>query len=182
MFSKGIRTPSQKGRCHGYLAFDIVHAVEFSRNGRSRHRPSQPAIGAHTPPLPVGVIQTQKAQHSRRKQNQTLAQLVVHTQPVGRGNFCFTRIITHQNSSGSFSASRPFRRQEETLRGPPHPRKTTRIPGVSRQPPGEGPGQQPFQATVSPARVFLPRRITAKRPCRRSSTTAPASPTAALFR
>ena len=103
MYSKGIRNEHPKDTRNGYLAFDIVHAVEFSRNGRSRHRPSQPAIGAHTPPLPVGVIQTQKAQHSRRKQNQTLAQLVVHTQPVSRGNFCFTRIITRQNSSGSFS-------------------------------------------------------------------------------
>ena len=54
---EGIRNEHPKDTRNGYLAFDIVHAVEFSRNGRSRHRPSQPAIGAHTPPLPVGVIQ-----------------------------------------------------------------------------------------------------------------------------
>jgi hypothetical protein len=52
MFSKGIRNPTRKGRVNGYLAFDIVHAVEFSRIGCSHFSPLRAAPQGNFSTLP----------------------------------------------------------------------------------------------------------------------------------
>jgi len=44
IFSKGIRTYRSR---HGFLAFDIVHAVEFSRIGRTRNAASRRVVSGH---------------------------------------------------------------------------------------------------------------------------------------
>ena len=55
-FSKGIRTIRKS---HGFLAYDIVHAVEFSRIGRTSHQPhDQPTGQLHNPTILTETVKS----------------------------------------------------------------------------------------------------------------------------
>jgi hypothetical protein len=112
MFSKGIRNPTRKGQVNGYLAFDIVHAVEFSRIGCSRFSPLRAAPQGNFSTLPPVIRRLDHAVQNLKFSEPVSGRSLCgglssdETDQEIQVGFCLKKFVPHE--AGELSSAAPL--------------------------------------------------------------------------